>query len=75
MGLTDGRGPWVLKSVTDSGGFDSPRSSHTRSLKTPSETRGEDEERGGAEGLRRERGTKASLEWSGLAAAAAAASF
>lgn len=34
-----------MKSVTDSGGFDSPRSSHTRSLKTPSETRGEDEEK------------------------------
>lgn len=45
LGLTDGRGPRVLKSVTDSGGFDSPRSSHNGSPKTPGEKRGEDEER------------------------------
>lgn len=33
--LTDGRRPQVLKFVIDSSGFDSPRSSHTRSLKAP----------------------------------------
>lgn len=65
-----------MKSVTDSGGFDSPPSPllAPHQLKTQSETRGED---GGGlglvGGLRRERGTKASVEWSGLAAAAAAA--
>lgn len=35
LGLTDGRGPQVLKSVTDSSGFDSPRSFHIGSPKTP----------------------------------------
>ena len=66
-----------MKSVTDSGGFDSPRSSHTGSPKTPVEK--ERRRRGGgvkerrAQKTARERGTKASVEWSGLAAAAAAA--
>lgn len=41
LGLTDGRGPQVLKSVTDSSGFDSPRSSHIGSPKTPGKKRGE----------------------------------
>lgn len=66
-----------MKSVTDSGGFDSPRSSCTRSPKTPGEKRGEEEEGGyreeGAKESETEQGTKASVEWSGLAAAAAAA--
>lgn len=53
LGLTDGRGPRVLKSVTDSGGFDSPRSSCTRSPKTPGEKRGERRRVGGVGGLRR----------------------
>lgn len=73
-----------MKSVTDSGGFDSPPSLASlaspplapHQLKTQSETRGED---GGGlglvGGLRRERGTKASVEWSGLAAAAAVTIF
>lgn len=76
LGLTDGRGPRVLKSVTDSGGFDSPRSSCTRSPKTPGEKRGERRRVGGLGGAKEsetEQGTKASVEWSGLAAAAAAA--
>lgn len=46
LGLTDGRGPRVLKFVTDSGGFDSPRSSHTGSPKTPGEKRGGEGEGG-----------------------------
>lgn len=59
----DGRtGPRVLKSVTDSGGFDSPRSSHTGSPKTPGEKRGEDEEgglrRGGCKRERERAGNK-----------------
>lgn len=45
LGLTDGRRPWVLKFVTDSSGFDSPRrSSRAGSLKTPGARRGEEEE-------------------------------
>lgn len=48
LGLTDGRGPGVLKSGTDSGGFDSPRSSHTGSPKRPGKKRGG----GGGEGVR-----------------------
>lgn len=72
-----------MKFVTDSSGFDSPRTSHTGSLKTPGAKRGEDEEGvGGWGGVKEERlqkkarvsgERKASVEWSGLPAAAAAA--
>lgn len=68
LGLTDGRGPRVLKSVTDSGGFDSPRASRTGSPKTPGEKRGEEEE-GGVKERRAQKRARASGEqkhlWSG----------
>lgn len=61
LGLTDGRGPQVLKSVTDSSGFDSPRSFHIGSPKTPGKKKGEG---GVCEWV-----TKASIEFSELVAA------